>query len=545
MRIAYYIRISISDGDLGKDQKDESNSIENQRLLLQAYVEARPEWCDYEIAEYVDDGYSGTNFDRPGFIRMIEDAKKGAIQIILVKDLSRLGRDYIGVGDYMEQIFPMLGIRLIAPNAYYDSDDYIGTTMGMDVSVNNLVNHLYSRDISKKLTSALHTKWSQGQSTAANIPFGYVKGSGKEWTVDPEAAKIVRTAFEKAKMGWPLTRIVNYMNEQKMPTAGKYKELYYGKKYNRKIEDSEWLWDNTKVRYIITNYAYTGAFVNGKYKRLAVGKAHVKKTNPEEQYIAENAHPAIVTHEEYKKAQLVLKNGSKPQYRMKRDDLLTGKVRCGNCKLMLSLSESQEGRRFFCNHKRMAGEQSQCNGKVYSVPDLERTVFEALRVQLRTLTVVSDEIQKMFKKSDRPDDSVAVMKKIEQYKMERIRRYEAYADGLIAREEYFRQKEGLTHKIENLQQMQSERTKERERDKEISQTLRDFLNAAEEQSKKRKLSREMVEAFIGCVYVYDVDEIEINFAFDDVLQRAADRLCESKGEQFVVTERIGKIDRTA
>ena len=126
--LAFYLRLSMADGDLGKDNKDESNSIENQRLLLQSYVEASDEF-EGEATEYIDDGYTGTNFRRPAFQRMIEDAKKGKIHTILVKDLSRLGRDYIGVGDYLEQIFPVLGIRFIAVNTNYDSNKYIGKTI--------------------------------------------------------------------------------------------------------------------------------------------------------------------------------------------------------------------------------------------------------------------------------------------------------------------------------------------------------------------------------------------------------------------------------
>ena len=118
--IAFYLRLSKSDGDLGKDEKDESNSIENQRKLLQTFVESTED-LGGTVREYIDDGYTGTNFKRPGFQQMVEDAKKGFINIILVKDLSRLGRDYIGVGDYLEQIFPILGVRVIAVNSQYDS----------------------------------------------------------------------------------------------------------------------------------------------------------------------------------------------------------------------------------------------------------------------------------------------------------------------------------------------------------------------------------------------------------------------------------------
>ena len=137
--IGCYLRLSLADGDLGKDDKEESNSIENQRLLLRTFVESRDD-ISGEIIEYIDDGYSGTNFERPSFKRMLEDAKKGKIHTIIVKDLSRLGRDYIGVGDYLEQVFPVLGIRFIAVNSMYDSNDYVGKIIGLDIRINNLLN---------------------------------------------------------------------------------------------------------------------------------------------------------------------------------------------------------------------------------------------------------------------------------------------------------------------------------------------------------------------------------------------------------------------
>lgn len=210
--IAFYLRLSLADGDLGKNNKDESNSIENQRLLLQSFVESMDE-LDGEIKEYIDDGYSGTNFNRPAFQEMIEDAKKGKIDVLLVKDLSRLGRDYIGVGDYLEQIFPIMGVRVIAINSQYDSNNYVGKTMGLEMSITNLVNTLYSRDLSKKYKSCIQTKWKQGVSTGGRIPFGYKKAEDRQWEIDEEPAKIVRMVFELAMKDYNTAMIANELNE--------------------------------------------------------------------------------------------------------------------------------------------------------------------------------------------------------------------------------------------------------------------------------------------------------------------------------------------
>lgn len=148
--IAAYQRISRADGDLGKDGKDKSNSIENQKELIQRYISHKESLQNLPVMDFVDDGYTGSNFDRPGFQKMMDGVRSGEIDTIIVKDLSRFGRDYIGVGEYMEQIFPLLGVRLISINDNYDSSNYNGTTLGMDLIVSNLVNTMYCRDASSK-----------------------------------------------------------------------------------------------------------------------------------------------------------------------------------------------------------------------------------------------------------------------------------------------------------------------------------------------------------------------------------------------------------
>ena len=157
--IAAYQRISRADGDLGKDGKDKSNSIENQKELILRYISCKESLQNVPVMDFVDDGYTGSNFDRPGFQQMMDGVRNGKIDTIIVKDLSRFGRDYIGVGEYMEQIFPLLGVRLIAINDNYDSNNYKGTTLGMDMVVSNLVNTMYCRDAGKKLRTANQVKW--------------------------------------------------------------------------------------------------------------------------------------------------------------------------------------------------------------------------------------------------------------------------------------------------------------------------------------------------------------------------------------------------
>lgn len=376
-----YLRLSIADGDLGKDNKDESNSIDNQRTLLVNFVQDRDDMSD-EYIEYVDDGYSGTNFERPAFKSMIEDAKTGKIDTIIVKDFSRFGRDYIGVGDYLEQVLPILGIRFISLNNNYDSNDYLGKTMGMDMAIHNLVNNLYSKDISKKLKSALRVKWRNGQWTGGKPPFGYLRNKETgEWLIDPVAGKYVRMVFDKAIEGCNTSQISYYMNEQKIPTPGRYNKenglTHYG--YNQKLPESEVLWNCGMVRAILGRYEYTGALVQGKRQSIAVGSKVTRKSKDKDVVITKDTHPAIVSEEEYEIAKASIAFMKKPDYRGTRKFALKGKVRCGNCKRAMVLVESGSNDKMYCPHKKTTGKFAKCSGEMFSVSIIEGHVWYALK----------------------------------------------------------------------------------------------------------------------------------------------------------------------
>lgn len=276
--------------------------IENQRMLLHDYI-GKQEDLFGEIVEYVDDGYTGTNFNRPAFQKMIVDLKQGDIKVIMVKDLSRLGRDYIGVGDYIEQIFPLMGVRFIAVNNSFDSMKLNNGTPGIEVAVSNLVNNMYSRDIAKKIRAALETNWKNGKATCTNVPFGYVwnKKGGQRWEIDPEAAPCVKKVFELALSGRNTTQIAYGMNELNLPTPGLYakrKNLLMGS--NPIIApDSEMLWNAAIVWRILRRYEYTGALVMGRRKKIDKSK---KNNNDRTQYRQKNHHEAIVSREVFNAA---------------------------------------------------------------------------------------------------------------------------------------------------------------------------------------------------------------------------------------------------
>lgn len=530
-----YLRLSIADGDLGSNHKDESNSIDNQRTLLVSFLKDREDLPD-EYIEYVDDGYTGTNFERPGFQRMIEDAKTGKIDTIIVKDFSRFGRDYIGVGDYLEQIFPILGIRFISLNNNYDSNDYFGKTMGMDMAIHNLVNNLYSKDISKKIKSALRVKWKNGQWTGGKPPFGYLRDleTGK-WMVDPVAGKYVKMIFDKAIEGCNTAQITYYMNEQGIPTPGRYNKenglTHYG--YNQKIPESEVLWDTSMVRTILGRYEYTGALVQGKRQNVAVGSRVTRKSWDKDVVVTKDTHPAIVSEEEYEIARSIILNMKKPDYKSSRTFALKGKVRCGNCRRSMVLIDSGADARMYCPHKKQTGKFSMCSDEMVSVSVIEGNVWYALRRVFHIL----DAMQSDYGEKAAELDSSGRKKrkqlelKSDILKSERMRKYEAYAEGMITKDEYLSAKRELTDNINALQEEAERFSRLSAEEEAYKNKVASVVELLENEMKHEKITQDLADALIDTVYVYDKKRIEVVFTFEDILMKAMERYQKEEGKE--------------
>lgn len=259
--VAVYIRISMEDGDM-QEGKTESGSITNQRALLQKYISGKEEFRGAAVQEFFDDGYTGRNFERPGFQRMLEQCRMGKIGCIVVKDLSRLGRNYVEVGNLLEQVFPFLGIRVVSVNDGYDSDAFSGQTGGLDVAFKNLVYNLYSKDLSNKVKSAVNTRMKRGEYIGPFGIFGYQKDPEDvhKLVIDEEAAGIVRRIFRMVGDGMPRKEVVRVLNEENVPTAAVYKQ--------RKGCTRDWFpdgkkggWNTSMVAKIIQDERYAGHMV--------------------------------------------------------------------------------------------------------------------------------------------------------------------------------------------------------------------------------------------------------------------------------------------
>lgn len=297
--VAIYCRLSNDDGE-----KKESNSIANQKSILLEYI-SKMGWNLYDT--YVDDGFTGTNFNRPGFNRLIKDIEGGKVGIVLTKDMSRLGRDYIQVGYYIERYFPEKGVGYIALN---DNIDTHRDTNGDDITpFKAIINDMYSKDISRKIRSVFDMKRREGKFIGAFAPYGYKKNPKDkgELIIDIEVAPIVKRIFDMYLSGEGLTAIARGLNKENIlpPAIEKSKRF---ENYNHgRIKIPKWC--HSGVKHVLTNQTYTGDLAQGKSKKVNYKSSKIKRIDKGDWIIVENTHEAIISKKNFSLVQSLLNQG--------------------------------------------------------------------------------------------------------------------------------------------------------------------------------------------------------------------------------------------
>ena len=282
------------------------------------------------VEEYADDGYTGTNFERPGFKRMMEDIKSGKINCIIVKDLSRLGRNYIEMGKYLEQIFPMMGIRFIAINDNYDTID--PNRVDNDFAgIKNWFNEFYARDTSRKIRAVQKAKGERGVPLTTNVPYGYVKDLENpcRWVVDPVAVDVVKRIFDLCMKGRGPMQIANQLKADKVLTPSAYRALQGIKTPNKKPEDP-CDWHSSTVVAILERREYTGCTVNFKTYTNSIWDKKQRDNPLEKQAIFPNTHEVIIEEAVFEKVQQVRQQRHR-NTRTGRSSIFSGLVYCADC----------------------------------------------------------------------------------------------------------------------------------------------------------------------------------------------------------------------
>ena len=327
MTVAKYLRLSAEDADLRQSDREESNSIINQRNLLDAFIERNPDLSGSKILEFCDDGWSGKNFERPAIKELLEQTRQGLIHCIIVKDMSRFGRDYLTVGNYISKVFPFLEVRFIAVNDGIDSIRPSDID-SLDTSFKALLYDLYSRDLSRKTRSARRFRAQKGEYFGARPLYGYVKDPGRKnhLIIDPPAAEIVRRIFSMVGGGMSIAQTARAMNQQQAPTPMQDKTakgMYAAWNCVGEVN----FWTEAMVLKIVRDEQYTGSTVYGRRYYDRIGQSHSVKVSKKDWIVVPDVHEPIVSREEYDQAQAALKE-------YKERDVPAGtktKIRCGVC----------------------------------------------------------------------------------------------------------------------------------------------------------------------------------------------------------------------
>lgn len=429
-KVGLYYRLSKDDERAG-----ESLSIENQKRILEKYAHEN----GFEIVdEYIDDGWSGTNFDRPGVQRLLEDAKNGRINVIIVKDLSRFGRNYIEVGQYTDYLFPTFNIRFIALG---DNVDSAMQTGGMDMTpIMNVFNEWHAATTSKKIRAVIESNAKAGKYRTNQAPYGYVKGTDEKKLPirDEPAASNVLRMFEMRAKGISPNKIAQTFNDEKIPTSSDYKEQKFGIPNTR---HSHHLWSCATVKQILNNPIYLGHLVQMRTTNISYKNKKVVKRDSEDMVWVYNTHEAIVSQELWDKCREM--EASVSQGKKNRTGFvnpLSGLVYCADCGTKMHIKynntrHSRKGPRIYYRENFTCGAYSKfgkraCSSHYIQLKILTKIVLEDIRTKMQMVSVDEKKVREEFLK--RNGEISSRERKTDQKRLNQAKRRLSELDKLIA-----------------------------------------------------------------------------------------------------------------
>lgn len=516
-----YLRLSLED-----DNEGESDSIASQRAMIDYFLKQHPEFEDYEVLEIKDDGYSGTSFDRPGIHHVLELVRQHKVGCIIVKDLSRFGRNYKEVGRYLEMVFPFLGVRFISINDGYDSSQYDGATGGINIACKALIHDLYSRDISRKSKSSRYARIKRGDYFCSFAPYGYVKSSEDKHklVLDPPAASVVRRIFDMTLAGLGTTEIARTLNDEGVPTPLVYMRQKYPKKRISAAADN--FWDNRAILDILQDERYTGKAISGERPVVRVGSKKRRRTTREEWYIVPDCFEAVVSEAEFQAAQacinhLTKKGGAAPSTR-----LFHKMVRCAGCGRVMARSNTKT-KCFYCNTNDFTRNPACASGHLME-GDLIEAVLASIRQQARVAVDADQVIQRERQNHSTRLDSLerqikGLTGKLNALKLSRMELFEKLNDGRLTANEYKAMRDGAGQKISEVEaeiaRLSTQAGVLRE-----NQPENHFILLFRPHEQIETLTREIVDALIESIRVYAPDRIEICWKHQDDFRKCLDIL---------------------
>lgn len=521
-----YLRLSKEDDDIAKSETLQSNSIENQKEYIEDYLQSKPEIRVVDF--YIDDGYSGVNFDRPDFQRMLQDIKDKKINCVIVKDLSRLGRNYIEVGKYIERLFPFLGVRFIAINDNFDSADDAALSNNIIVPFKNLINDAYCRDISIKIRSHLEVKRKRGEFIGAFPVYGYMRGEDKnKLIVDPCAAEIVKEIFAMKMEGMSQQAIADELNRLGVLSPAEYKKEQ-GSGYKTVFQThSRAKWTAVAVLRVLTNEVYMGTLIQGK-ESTPNYKVRVREKKPKEEWIRiENAHEAIISRTDFELISDILQKDTRVSTGKSAVSVYSGYLVCADCGCSMVRKKVRSGSLEYVYYVCSGNKKDKdiCSSHRISENTLNMAITKTLQLHLKQLGDLQESIRYIRETSGNSDkikklvlQSEKRKEDIEKYNRLKLECYEDYKKELITQDEYMLFKKELDNRIEEIQRAITELGKKKrmllDGGYEKESLLEKFLT-----SKEIELKRSILVRFISRIYVYEDHRIEIIFRYQDEIRQ--------------------------
>lgn len=520
-KTAVYARLSTEDLD--------EDTLDNQIYLLKSFVGEKTDMVLVDI--YADNGFSGTNFERPEFTRLMNDVKTGKVNCIVVKDLSRLGRNYIETGNLIENVFPFLNVRFIAVTDNFDTNEG-GGVENMVASFKNLVNDVYAKDISRKIITAFRTKQKNGEYIGLVAPYGYLKSAENKnkFVIDEKTAPAVKKIFELYAGGYGLDRIARIMNESDYDCPRKYRYSIGITKSDR-YKNSKW--GRTTINTILTNRAYIGDMVQGKVKQELCNNIVMHYTNKDDWIVVEGTHEAIIERNlffevqdilEKKKTEQAVRRKNSKSREYKEENLLKGRIKCGCCGKSMNLAQNVRGnsisRSYYCSGYKELREAVCTNKNRINKSSVESKVLESIKkcifnnIDESSLSLeIADKNTQDIKKR-----MVQIERAIRQTNSKIADLYKDVSDGLIDENDYLLMKTKFLNDKKQLEREEKLLSDNMKKTSDSAGKLRgaDYLKKCK---KAKKLDRKTVESFIELVTINDDKSIEITFSCCDEILR--------------------------
>lgn len=493
--IALYMRLSV------EDEKTESLSIPNQRLILREKAMSLPEWSGAEILEFVDNGYSGTNFERPAVQNLLELANLGRINCIMVKDLSRFGRNSIETGYFIEKVFPLYHIRFIAVSDNFDTARLNGDTGGIDVAFKYLINEFYCRDMSMKSKSAKYARIKRGEYQSVICPYGYQKSEDGRMEPDEETADNVRQIFQWAADGFSAGAIARKLCEMKILTPAEYKASK-GKNYHD-ISRSNGVWCRYAVLRILEDERYTGMYVMGKKHSAEVGSNKMIRNDESKWIKIPEHHTPIISKELYEQAKEKIHKFSITK--QSREYMLKGKVYCGCCDHAMN---RRNNTLYVCEYGNIVLDSECYNVRIHT-KELEQMVIDTIRSQAQCYTASDADIKNNAEASQQElTDCEQKIKDLQDSKREL---YEQYILGILEIDTYKIKKAELEAQlvdVKNVCAVISARAKASQEEYDVSLRNAEIVSSI---SGTDSITSALVDKLVDKIYVFPNKRVEIQY----------------------------------